>query len=155
MRGTALVCAAMLLTVTTGCSRRKKQSVQTPPSVAAPVPLAPTPPKRPASGAAATPRAPSPRVEIVPIPPTPPLEPVISPAQRSTWSEEIASSLQKAEQNAAALGSRNLNGSQKRELARIQSFIRQAREAERVHDFITARTLAQRAYVLSQDLVNR
>jgi hypothetical protein len=80
---------------------------------------------------------------------------VTTPEQRNTWAEQIRSSLARAEQNALALQTRMLTGPQKRELERVRSFIRQARTAERSHDYVTARNFAERAQVLSDDLLSR
>jgi hypothetical protein len=79
----------------------------------------------------------------------------MTPEERTTWADQIQSSLARAEQNASVLQARPLTGPQKRELERVRSFIRQAREAERAHDYITARNFARRAQVLSDDLLNR
>lgn len=150
MRRTAVLClGTVLLLGSSGCSRRKKQSVLSPPA-----PVVPTAPRRSTPVPAVSQRPAQPKAEA-PKPPAAVVEPLTTPAQRNTWAEQIASSLQKAEQNAAALQSRNLRGEPLRALGRVQSFIRQAREAERAHDYVTARTFAQRAQVLSEDLLKR
>jgi hypothetical protein len=149
---TVLVLAVVVLT-TSSCSRRNNR-VQ---AVPLPVPATPAAPGRPASAPAPAPAARPAAAKTLPAPqpPAPVPEPLVTAEQRSSWSEEIEVTLRQAEQNAAALQGRSLPAARQRDLGRVQSFIRQARAAEKAHDYVTARSYAQRAEVLSRDLLNR
>jgi hypothetical protein len=86
---------------------------------------------------------------------TPPLEFVKTPEEKQAMLEQIKASVARAESNLSILRSRQLNGSDARELGRVNSFLRQARTAEQSSDLVTARQYAQRAELLSVDLLNR
>jgi hypothetical protein len=137
------------------CSKRKNAVQALPMPVALPAPStapkAPTPAPTPAPRAPVVNRTPA----APPAPPAPLPEPLTTAEQRSTWSGEIEASLRHAEQNAATLRGRNLPAAQQRDLERVESFIRQARAAEQVHDYSAARSYARRAEILSRDLLKR
>jgi hypothetical protein len=76
---------------------------------------------------------------------------LISDRQRSELNRQIDQSLERARQNLARLASRAITAAEAQARQRIESFIKQA-EATRKDDPSTAKNLAERAEVLSQDL---
>jgi hypothetical protein len=153
MKAAALICAGLVMLTGSACSRRRNTVQAAPLTVPVPAtsvaPKRTTAPPRPAVHPSTVKTASAEEHPSIPV-----LEPLVSPEQRSTWSEEIEARLRQAEQNAASLRGRKLPAMQ-RDLERVQSFIRQARTAEQAHDYATARSYAERAEILSRDLMKR
>lgn len=75
--------------------------------------------------------------------------------ERHEYSRQIQASIERAERNIATLYTRRLTPEQTRGISRIESFLRQARDARTANDLATARNLAERADLLSQDLLRQ
>jgi hypothetical protein len=80
---------------------------------------------------------------------------IIPAEQRAEYTRQIATNLAQAERNLAAARANPMPEAQARAAARVGSFIDQAREAESNNDVIAARGLAERARLLSEELVRR
>lgn len=80
------------------------------------------------------------------------LEQLLSPEQAQVYNEAIDRSIQNARQKIAALRGHRLTGEQKTYLDRIRAFIDQATEARKT-DLFRAKSLAERASVLAEDLL--
>jgi hypothetical protein len=74
-------------------------------------------------------------------------------AEQDRYLREIGDFIRKAEDNLAWIGERKLDERQRTEVLRARTFIRQALELKQT-DVMTARSLAQRADVLAQGVVN-
>lgn len=149
MRGMlALAGCAVLIA---GCGRRTPVSAGPPPVVVNQP--APQPPPGPPQRSRRVPEPPpqAPREVLEP----PVLESMRTPEERRDVIGRITASLGRAEGNLARLRGRQLNADSAREVARVESFIRQARAAMQSNDLMTAREYAQRAEVLSADLLER
>ncbi len=81
------------------------------------------------------------------------LAPVLSAAEQESLNRAIDSAVQQAENNLAAVAAKPLNPTQRANADRAKSFIAQALET-RATDLSTAKTLAERAYVLAQSLAS-
>jgi hypothetical protein len=112
------------------------------PSRSAPKPPVTTPAPQPA------PDTPSPR-------PAPPLiSPRVSPAQQSERKQQTEKSIATAEANLHRALGHSLNDTQQDMVEKIRSFLAQSREAGEVPDWERAFVLAEKARVLSEELVN-
>lgn len=174
-----LVCG--LLVASAGC--RKRTVMAAPPVIIAPTPsetepAAGTPVETKAEPARETPPSttPSPAPAPKPAPhrtnpapnaappenpaPTPPktpapqISPQLSPGDQATYERKTNEDIVAAEKNLQQAYGRELNTSQHDLAEKINSFLGQAREAMRVSDWARASTLAQKAHVLSTELVN-
>jgi hypothetical protein len=65
----------------------------------------------------------------------------------------IDESIERAQRNIAVVHSRGPTPEQVRVIARVEIFIRQAQDARRASDITNARSLAERADLLSQELL--
>lgn len=132
------------------------------------VPAAQTPPaeQTPTTPPPATPQT-LPRPRTTPPPtapptpePTPPPQPefrlgqALSPEELRTNNALIDEHLRRAARALASIGNRPLTNEQKTSVAQIRGFMEQARQM-RGTDVLRARSLAERADVLTQDLVSR
>jgi hypothetical protein len=77
----------------------------------------------------------------------------MSAEQTREYTRIIDDSLNRAQRNIAILHTRQLTPEQMRGISRVETFIRQAREARAQNDLVTARNFAERADLLSQDLM--
>ena len=78
---------------------------------------------------------------------------LIKPESQAEIERFIATSLDRAQQNITRLHARTPTPEQLRGIAQVEVFIRQAQDARRTNDFSNARSLAERADLLSQDLL--
>jgi hypothetical protein len=115
-----------------------------PESLPAPPPerARPTPPRKPATDTPATPK-----------PAVPVISPQISPADQAAYEQRITENLTTAERNLQQASAHQLNASQKDMAEKIRSFVDQAHEAMQASDWTRAQNLAQKAQVLSSELV--
>src|SRR5271154_1807202 len=115
-----------------------------PESLPAPPPerARPAPPRKPATDAPATPK-----------PAAPVISPQISPADQAAYEQRITENLTTAERNLQQASAHQLNASQKDMAEKIRSFVDQAHEAMQASDWTRAQNLAQKAQVLSSELV--
>ena len=168
-RQTALV--LLLCAVIFGASGCKKRTVHAAP----PVP----PPAPPAEPAPATPAPPEPKPEpqpepvLAPPPVTPPpakpapikprpdppkpappqISPGLSPEEQAAAERRTGEDINVAERNLQAAYGKQLSAAQHDLVEKIRGFLGQAREAIRASDWVRARNLAQKARVLSAELI--
>src|SRR5271168_3851181 len=102
----------------------------------------PTPPRKPSADTPATPK-----------PAVPVISPQISPADQAAYEQRITENLTTAERNLQQASAHQLNASQKDMAEKIRSFVDQAHEAMQASDWTRAQNLAQKAQVLSSELV--
>lgn len=96
--------------------------------------------------------APPPVPAPEPPPPVPDLEQILTAQQQQEYNQAIDRSIDRARRNLAALGGRRLNPEQTLAVERIKTFIQQALEARKT-DLLRAKSLAERADVLAEDLL--
>ena len=107
------------------------------------------------------PRRPAPAKPERPAPAEPPsaesaedapqLGQILSPEQRREYQQEVQASLERARRYVAVVRGRNPTPGQQPAIARVEAFIRQAEQAQQT-DLILARSLAERAALLAEDL---
>lgn len=130
---------------------------ETPPEItpAAPPPATShVPQSRPAP---VKPRPASPEPAPPPPKPAPPqISPRLTPEEQAEAERHINEDISLAERNlrAASGKQQQLNAAQLDLIEKIRGFLVQAREAKRAGDWVRARNLAQKAQVLSNELVN-
>jgi len=128
---------------------------ETPPEIAPATPPPPTshvPQSRPAP---VKPRPASPEPTPPPPKPVPPqISPRLTPEEQAEAERHINEDISLAERKLRAASSKQLNAAQLDLLEKIRGFLVQAREASRAGDWLRARNLAQKAQVLSNELVN-
>jgi outer membrane biosynthesis protein TonB len=166
---------ALVLT-STGCKKRTVQAAP-PVVVTQPAPPAETPPAEPEvkpepapapPPAAITPTTKPSSPRVINRPATPPpapapeppkvaapqISPSLSPAELAEHKNKTNEAIAAAEKNLQRSYGRTLNVTQKDLTEKIRGFLAQAREASRANDWIRARNLAEKAQVLSVELVN-
>ena len=102
----------------------------------------PAPTRKPSSDSPPTPK-----------PAAPAISPQISPADRANYEHRIDENLTTAERNLQQASAHQLDATQKDMAEKIRSFMDQAREAMQASDWTRAQNLAQKAQVLSAELV--
>jgi hypothetical protein len=112
----------------------------------APPPKPPKPPSKP-TVATVQPAEPPPSPEV------PPLVTMLPPAKQEELKREIADLLRRAEDSLARIGDRRLDESQRVDVLRARTFIRQAQNL-RHSDLITAHSLARRADAFAQNVLS-
>jgi hypothetical protein len=112
----------------------------------------PTPP--PGHAHSAPPRKPATDSPVNPKPAVPVISPQISPADQAAYERRISENIGTAERNLQQASAHQLNASQKDMAEKIKAFVDQAREAMQASDWTRAQNLAQKAQVLSAELVN-
>jgi hypothetical protein len=126
------------------------------PSTVAPAPAPPVthPPSShratKAADAATTPADPA----TPPKSSAPQMSPVMTPADQANYERQTDERLASAERNLHVADRRNLDAAERDLVEKITTFLGQAHEAASVSDWVRANTLAQKAFVLSQELVN-
>jgi hypothetical protein len=113
--------------------------------------LAPTPPKRPAA-----PKRPAPAETAVSAPPKPAppqLSPQLSARDLEATKTNTTKNITTAEQNLQMASGKQLSPAQKDLAAKIKGFLSQSHEAIRADDWVRAQNLAEKARVLSAELV--
>jgi len=132
----------------------------------APTPTLTVPPPKSAPSKSKT--APSPGTQPpAAAPPTPPeaepppprgappqISPRLSPKEQADYERRTNDDITTSEKNLGRVGNRELNVAQRDMAEKIRGFLAQAREAMRANDWVRARTLAQKARLLSIELVN-
>ena len=157
------IALALLLAATLAVSGCKKRTVHAatpaPPAEPAPTPepkpetppapsLSPAPISPPAKPAPAKPRP-------DPAKPAPPqISPGLSPQEQAAAERATNEDINVAERNLQAVYGKQLNAAQHDLVEKIRGFLGQAREAMRASDWVRARNLAQKARVLSTELLN-
>ena len=79
---------------------------------------------------------------------------MLSAEQQAAYTSAIAEAVAQARQALDGLARRNLNAEQRATADRVRTFLTQA-EAARKDDLVRARSLAERANILAQDLLSR
>jgi len=85
--------------------------------------------------------------------PPPQMTPRLPPKEQAEAERNTLADIDTAEQNLNRVGSRPLNASQKDMMEKIRGFLGQAHEAISANDWVRARNLAQKARLLSIELV--
>lgn len=115
----------------------------------------PTPPPEPPKRPAPRPRPAQPEAEPAPPKPAPPqISPELSVKDLAAAKARTTSNITTAEKNLQATGGRRLTPAQKDLTEKIRDFLNQAHEAIRADDWVRAQNLADKARVLSSELVN-
>jgi hypothetical protein len=126
------------------------------PSVAAEEPAAPI--TIPATKAPVPRRPPEPAVEAaVEQPakkPVPVISPQLSPADQANYERRTGDDVSVAEKNLQGAQGKQLNASQQDIVDKVRSFLAQARDASKSGDWARAQNLAQKARLLSIELIN-
>lgn len=176
-----VVCVALAIALALGSAGcRKRKSHTAPPVVITPVPAtagtepapppetktepepaAPAPPAPPKlvvpapkpPPAKPQPATPAPEAEA-PKPPPPQLSPRLTPAQQAEYERAARLAISTSEKNLQRAYGKTLNTAQRDLEAKIRGFLEQAHEAIRAADWVRARNLAEKAQVLSVELVN-
>ena len=126
----------------------------------APTPtLSVPPPKSAPAKAKTTPPAAAPPASPETEPPLPrgappQISPRLSPKEQADYERRTKTDIATSEKNLGRVGNRELNVAQRDMAEKIRGFLAQAREAMRANDWVRARTLAQKARLLSIELVN-
>src|SRR5277367_4534928 len=107
-----------------------------------PEPPRPTVPRKPAIEVSATPK-----------PSVPVISPQVSPADQAAYLRRINENISTAERNLQQASTHNLDATQKDMAEKIRNFVDQAKEAMQASDWTRAQNLAQKAQVLSAELV--
>ncbi len=89
-----------------------------------------------------------------PKPEAPQLSPQLSPAELAGAEQQTQKDISTAENNLQLAYGKRLNASQSDLAEKIRGFLGQAREAIRAADWVRARNLAQKARVLSLELIH-
>jgi hypothetical protein len=114
------------------------------PRVAPPAPVVPRPP-------APAPAAPTPAPEV----PPPVLSPVLSAVDEQRLRAETQQRIEGAEQRLRQIDPAKLAAGQQDSLLTVQSFLDKAREAVQAKDIQRAYTLADKAFLLADELARR
>jgi len=127
------------------------------PATTAPAPISPAPKPTSPRATTATKPAPTPAPETAPAAPKvapPQISPRLSPAEAVQYQTKTEDAIAAAERNLQRSYGRQLNTAQTDLVEKIRGFLAQAREASRAADWIRALNLAEKAQVLSVELVN-
>jgi hypothetical protein len=81
------------------------------------------------------------------------IAPQLTPQESAVAQQQTNQSLSLAEKNLASARGKNLNAAQSDLVSKIRGFIKDAREAAQVTDWSRARSLANKAQLLSEELV--
>ena len=159
MRLAALVAAACL--GLTGCATIKSWFEPTPPQARAEqpdesAPRATPPPGTPAPPRVTPPAPPRPGAPTAPADVPPPvLSPVLSAADEQRLRADTQQRLDGTEQRLRQIDPAKLASAQQDSLRTVQSFLDKAREALQAKDIQRAFTLADKAYILADELSKR
>lgn len=138
-----------------------------------PQPAAPAPPALSAD-IESPPMSSIPKLQMPPAPPKPPVEhpaaereagsedrppvlqivPKLSPADQVTYERKTNDDLNVTENNLAQANGKQLNGNQRDLMDKIRGFLKQSRDASKSGDWARAQNLAEKARLLSVELVN-
>ena len=102
----------------------------------------------------AAPAAPPPEEPPAPKPAPPQITLRISPAEEAEQRSQTQKSIAEAEANLHRVSGRDLTDTQRDMVEKIQNFLAQARQASEIPDWSRARILAEKARLLSTELVN-
>lgn len=162
MRRALIISSLLCSLLVSSCGKKHKARIPVP-LPPQPAPAAPAPaPSEPASENAShpvhhrAPAAPAPAPSAAPARPASAapiqLGDMLSPDEQQKLSAAIDASVARANRNLAALSGRTLSSGQRETVNQIRSFLKQAENA-RSTDLQAARSLAERADLLSRDLL--
>jgi hypothetical protein len=123
----------------------------TPPPVSIPA-AKPVAPRRPVTGQA--PAEAEAEAEAPAHPPAPQISPQLSPSDQASYERKTSDDTSLAEKNLQETNGKQLNAAQQDLVGKIRSFLSQSREASKGGDWAQAQNLAQKARLLSDELVN-
>ena len=89
-----------------------------------------------------------------PRPPAPQISPQLSPDDQATYQRKTGDDISVAESNLQQTSGKQLNAAQTDLAEKIRSFLSQSRDASKVGDWARAQNLAQKARLLSVELIN-
>lgn len=122
-----------------------------PPLDAIAQPKGPSAPPKPAPG---QPAASESTADSTAHPPVPLISPQISVADQQNYERKMNDDISTAEKNLQQANKRQLNAGQQDLVAKIRSFLDQSRDAGKDGDWARAENLAEKARILSAELVN-
>jgi len=120
------------------------------PAAAAPLPTVQPAPSRPRAPAETETPKPKPEPEVAS---SPQISPQLSPQDQADAVRHTTDDIRVAERNLQLASGKQLNASQSDLVEKIRGFLGQAHEAIRASDWVRARNLAQKAQVLSAELM--
>jgi outer membrane biosynthesis protein TonB len=126
-----------------------------PPTESAPLPVAPTrskpaPPPHKQSAEPQTAETPSEQTR----PPAPQISPELSPNDQATYAHKTDEDISVAQKNLQQSQDKRLSAAQLDLVEKIRSFVSQSREASKAGDWARAQNLAQKARLLSVELID-
>ena len=178
LQGTAFL-ACLLALAATGCARHRVSAappVSATPSATEPAAKPPAdaagaksdstketaatpslviPPPRPATPARPAPETPSTSEPSAPRPAPPQISPRLSAEVQAQYRKETSEAIAAAEKDLQSLLGRRVTTAERDLIEKIRGFLAQAHEALAASDLVRARTLAEKARVLSAELVGR
>lgn len=110
----------------------------------------PAPPKPPVEQPASSENA----ADSAAHPPAPQISPQLSPADQQNYERRMNDDVTAAEKGLQQTNGRQLNAYQQDLVEKIHSFLDQSRDASKGGDWARAQNLAQKAHILSTELVN-
>ena len=119
-----------------------------PPAPATLAPAKPAPPRRTTGEPSAESEAEQPS-----HPPAPQIAPQLSPGDQATYQKKTADDIGVAERNLQQISGKQLNATQQDLVGKIRSFLAQSRDASKDGDWTRAQNLAQKARLLSDELI--
>jgi hypothetical protein len=124
-----------------------------PPTASAPLPVTPTrskpaPPPHKQSAEPQTTESPEQS-----RPPAPQISPELSPSDQLTYARKTDEDINVAQKNLQQSADKRLSAAQTDLVEKVKSFVSQSREASKAGDWARAQNLAQKARVLSNELV--
>ncbi len=117
----------------------------------APPPVIKVPPPRPAP---VRPRSTPPEAAAPKTAPAPQISPGLSAEEQALAQRRTNQDIAAAERNLQVAYGKQLNAAQSDLVEKIRGFLAQAHEAIRASDWVRARNLAQKAHLLSVELIN-
>jgi hypothetical protein len=87
-------------------------------------------------------------------PPAPQISPQLSPSDQASYERKTGEDRSVAEKNLQEIGGKQLNAAQQYLVGKIRSFLSKSREASKDGDWARAQNLAQKARLLSAELIN-
>jgi len=148
------------------CGRRPRAGCSTAyEPVAAPpaLPISPAPPPASVTIPPPKPAAPRRQAEDQPAdteseqpahPPAPQISPQLSPGDQAAYQRKTGDDTAAAEKNLQETSGKQLNAAQQDLVGKIRSFLSQSRDASKDGDWSRAQNLAQKARLLSDELIN-
>ncbi len=124
-------------------------SVAPPPAEVTIPPPKPAAPRRPAGDQPADTESEQPA-----HPPAPQISPQLSLSDQATYQRKTVDDTAVAEKNLQETSGKQLNAAQQDLVGKIRSFLSQSRDASKDGDWVRAQNLAQKARLLSNELIN-